>query len=146
MKVKLCTMGDSSNVVNKEITVGHEMVLRLRGSIDMLEPELILRGEQFADGFNYAIFELPEPRYFFIREIESLGGVMFKYHLELDVLETYKKDLLNSNMRFRRNLENGDYVSSGFEEATTKQVKLVESDKELVKGNTMILTTLGRAK
>lgn len=139
-------MGDSSNVVNKEITVGHEMVLRLRGSIDMLEPELILRGEQFADGFNYAIFELPEPRYFFIREIESLGGVMFKYHLELDVLETYKKDLLNSNMRFRRNLENGDYVSSGFEEATTKQVKLVESDKELVKGNTMILTTLGRAK
>lgn len=143
MKIKMCLISDSSNVINKTVEVLKEVNLRLRGSIDLLAPEIILRGGEFESGFNYAIFEMDKERYFFIREIESLGGVMFKCHLELDVLETYKEDILNSNARYRRNLENGDYVSTGFDVATTKQVSLHNSDKELPKGSTMILSTIG---
>lgn len=140
MECKLCVVEDSTNTINKEINVVKSIELKLRGSLDIVTPELILVGSEFESDYNYLIIN---GRNYFINEIVSLGNNRYKYFLEMDVLETYKDNILNSDSRFRRNLKTGDYVSNGFDESTIKKISLHESDKSLVSGSTMILTTIG---
>ena len=140
MECKLCVVEDSTNTINKEINIVKSVELKLRGSLDIVTPELILVGSEFESDYNYLIIN---GRNYFINEIVSLGNNLYKYFLDMDVLETYKDNILNSDSRFRRNLKTGDYVSNGFDESTIKKISLHESDKSLVSGSTMILTTIG---
>ena len=140
MECKLCVVEDSTNTINKEINIVKSVELKLRGSLDIVTPELILVGSEFESDYNYLIIN---GRNYFINEIVSLGNNRYKYFLEMDVVETYKDNILNSDSRFRRNLKTGDYVSNGFDESTIKKISLHESDKSLVSGSTMILTTIG---
>ncbi|MGE9289309.1 hypothetical protein ACQKKL_28520, partial [Escherichia coli] len=140
MECKLCVVEDSTNTINKEINVVKSIELKLRGSLDIVTPELILVGSDFENDYNYLIIN---GRNYFVNEIVSLGNNRYKYFLEMDVVETYKDNILNSDSRFRRNLKTGDYVSNGFDESTIKKISLHESDKSLVSGSTMILTTIG---
>lgn len=140
MECKLCVVDDSTNTINKEINIVKSIELKLRGSLDIVTPELILIGSEFESDYNYVIIN---GRNYFVNEIVSLGNNRYKYFLEMDVVETYKDNILNSDSRFRRNLKTGDYVSNGFDESTIKKISLHESDKSLINGSTMILTTIG---
>lgn len=140
MECKLCVVDDSTNTINKEINIVKSIELKLRGSLDIVTPELILIGSEFESDYNYVIIN---GRNYFVNEIVSLGNNRYKYFLEMDVVETYKDNILNSDSRFRRNLKTGDYVSNGFDESTIKKISLHESDKSLISGSTMILTTIG---
>lgn len=140
MECKLCVVDDSTNTINKEINIVKSIELKLRGSLDIVTPELILIGSEFESDYNYIIIN---GRNYFVNEIVSLGNNRYKYFLEMDVVETYKDNILNSDSRFRRNLKTGDYVSNGFDESTIKKISLHESDKSLINGSTMILTTIG---
>ena len=140
MECKLCVVDDSTNTINKEINIVKSIELKLRGSLDIVTPELILIGSDFESDYNYVIIN---GRNYFVNEIVSLGNNRYKYILEMDVVETYKDNILNSDSRFRRNLKTGDYVSNGFDESTIKKISLHESDKSLISGSTMILTTIG---
>ena len=140
MECKLCVVDDSTNTINKEINIVKSIELKLRGSLDIVTPELILIGSEFESDYNYIIIN---GRNYFVNEIVSLGNSRYKYFLEMDVVETYKDNILNSDSRFRRNLKTGDYVSNGFDESTIKKISLHESDKSLINGSTMILTTIG---
>lgn len=143
MKLKLCTTTDAENVIGKTVATVKEIDIRPRGLTDLIEPVLTLRGLEFQGDYNYAVLTLERERFYFIRQVEPLGGDLFRVNLELDTLETYKTEALNSVGRFKRNLKEGDFVSSGFEEAATKTVTAVLSDKEVPAGQTMILTTVG---
>lgn len=140
MECKFCVVDDSTNTINKEINIVKSIELKLRGVLDIVTPELILIGGEFESDYNYVIIN---GRNYFVNEIVSLGNNRYKYLLEMDVVETYKDNILNSNSRFRRNLKTGDYVSNGFDESTIKKISLHESDKSLISGSTMILTTIG---
>ena len=140
MECKFCVVDDSTNTINKEINIVKSIELKLRGVLDIVTPELILIGSDFESDYNYVIIN---GRNYFVNEIVSLGNNRYKYILEMDVVETYKDNILNSDSRFRRNLKTGDYVSNGFDESTIKKISLQESDKSLISGSTMILTTIG---
>lgn len=140
MECKLCVVDDSTNTINREINIVKSIELKLRGSLDIVTPELILIGSEFESDYNYVIIN---GRNYFVNEIVSLGNNRYKYFLEMDVVETYKDNILNSDSRFRRNLKTGDYVSNGFDESTIKKISLHESNKSLISGSTMILTTIG---
>lgn len=140
MECKFCVVDDSTNTINKEINIVKSIELKLRGVLDIVTPELILIGSDFESDYNYVIIN---GRNYFVNEIVSLGNNRYKYLLEMDVVETYKDNILNSDSRFRRNLKTGDYVSNGFDESTIKKISLHESDKSLISGSTMILTTIG---
>ncbi|GAB7464195.1 hypothetical protein [Enterobacter hormaechei] len=143
MKVTLYKINEATNVINKNPVAIKEIDIRMRGLIDSINPVIVLRGSEFKTDYNYLKMSGVQDRFYFVREIESLGGDLFQWRLELDVLETYKNDIINSNMRYRRNLKTGDYVASGFDEATTTTVKKINSDKELPEGSTMIMTSVG---
>ena len=140
MLLKLYETTEAMNVINKELAVKKEIDIRLRGQPDLINPSILLRGAEYEDGYNYAMFN---DRFYFVESVELVSGDLFRLTLRLDVLETYKNDIINSNMRYRRNLKTGDYVASGFDEATTTTVKKINSDKELPAGSTMIMTSVG---
>lgn len=140
MLLKLYETTEAINVINKELAVKKEIDIRLRGQPDLINPSILLRGAEYEGGYNYAMFN---DRFYFVESVELVSGDLFRLTLRLDVLETFKDDIINSNMRYRRNLKTGDYVASGFDEATTTTVKKIDSDKELPEGSTMIMTSVG---
>lgn len=140
MLLKLYETTEAMNVINKELTVKKEIDIRLRGQPDLINPSILLRGAEYEGGYNYAMFN---DRFYFVESVELVSGDLFRLTLLLDVLETFKDDIINSNMRYRRNLKTGDYVASGFDEANTTTVKKINSDKELPEGSTMIMTSVG---
>lgn len=142
MLLKLYETTEAMNVINKELAVKKEIDIRLRGQPDLINPSILLRGAEYEGGYNYAMFN---DRFYFVESVELVSGDLFRLTLRIDVLETFKEDIINSNMRYRRNLKTGDYVASGFDEATTKTVKKIESDKELPEGSTLVLSTVGGA-
>lgn len=140
MLLKLYETTEAMNVINKELAVKKEIDIRLRGQPDLINPSILLRGAEYEGGYNYAMFN---DRFYFVESVELVSGDLFRLTLRLDVLETFKDDIINSNMRYRRNLKTGDYVASGFDEANTTTVKKINSDKELPEGSTMIMTSVG---
>lgn len=140
MLLKLYDTTEATNVINKSLSVMKEISIRLRGRPDMASPDIILKGIEFDHGYNYASLD---DRFYFVDSIELVGGDMFRLQMSLDPLETFKSDILASKARYRRNLKNGDFVSSGIDLATTKTIVSFSSDVTLVKEPTMILTTIG---
>lgn len=134
---------DPENVVGKVFTKSLEVNLRLRGAIDWINPVLRLRGLEFERDYNYASMVADRERFYFVRDVKPISGDLFEVSLELDVLETYKAEVISSEARFHRNLQNGDFVSTGFDMATTKTIVAHESDGGLTAGSTMLLTTVG---
>lgn len=145
MEIKLAYITTAKNVVNKNAEFSETLIVRPRGQLDSINPVLILRGHNYAEDFNYAEFvdNNNKSRFYHISEVENIGGDLYRVTFELDVLETFKDVVLNSTAKYRRALKNGDYVASGFDEATTKTIRQIDSDKELPPGETMILTTVG---
>lgn len=134
---------DPENVVGKTFIKSLELDLRLRGAIDWINPVLRLRGLEFERDYNYASMVTDRERFYFVRDVKPISGDLFEVSLELDVLETYKTEVISSEARFHRNLQNGDFVSTGFDMATTKTIVAHESDGGLTEGSTMLLTTVG---
>lgn len=143
MKLLMGVSTDPENVIGKTFTSSHETDIRIRGQVDWISPVLKLRGLEYERDYNYASFTTDRERFYFVRSVTPVSGNLFEVNLELDVLETYKDEVLSSEARFNRNLQNGDYVSTGFDMATTKTIRQIDSDRELPAGETMILTTVG---
>ena len=143
MNFSMGISADPENVVGKVFTKTLEVNLRLRGAIDWINPVLRLRGLEFERDYNYASMVADRERFYFVRDVKPISGDLFEVSLELDVLETYKAEVISSEARFHRNLQNGDFVSAGFDMATTKTIVAHESDGGLTEGSTMLLTTVG---
>lgn len=60
---------------------------------DINNPSLQLRSLDFNDNFNYAKIN---SRYYFINGVESMTNNVWIVHLKLDVLATYKTEILNT--------------------------------------------------
>lgn len=144
MIIKFALNNDDKNVINKEAVFSLTTDIKIRGDVDLVSPVLIMKGIRYASDYNYCSLVLPDrERYYFISDVDNIGGDLFRLTLELDPLETYKDFALNSKARFNRNLKTGDFVKSGFEEAATKTISKYASEKGLPDGNTMVLSTLG---
>ena len=144
MELKLYNLNDGENVINKTMTLKTTMEINLKRDVDIINPRLILIPNLPTgfSGINYAEIPLLN-RFYFVDSITNISSKLCQLDLSCDVLETYKADIINSNMRYRRSLKTGDYVASGFDEATTTTVKKINSDKELPEGSTMIMTAVG---
>ena len=96
MLLKLYETTEAINVINKELAVKKEIDIRLRGQPDLINPSILLRGAEYEGGYNYAMFN---DRFYLVESVELVSGDLFRLTLRLDVLETFKDDIINSNMR-----------------------------------------------
>jgi hypothetical protein len=65
----------------------------LKEDTSVLDPVLILESEDNLSGFNYMYCET-FGRYYFIHNIESVGNNLWRITAHVDVLETYKSQIL----------------------------------------------------
>lgn len=140
MEIILYNIDESENVINKKLADGKNVNIKLKTKIDVASPEIIVRKEN--SDYNYV--HIPElERYYFIDRKEPINFKLVKLYLTCDVLETYKKDILKSNARFRRNIKNGDYQNISLDYSNETISTIFNSDGEKMEGNTMIISVIG---
>ena len=136
----LYSINDDDNAINKNLGVGLNVPIHLKGDFDLINPTVILNGD-FRQ-YNYA--HIPDlNRFYFIERFEQLNLKMIQLYLKCDILESYKTDILNSVARFKRGIKNGDYHNINIEHSNKMIVERFDSDGLEMDGNTMIISVVG---
>ena len=92
MDIKLYKNVSSNNKIGKTLNSEATITGSLRDSSSLVKPEIIIEAISLSD-YNYAY--IPDfGRYYFIREIESFRTGLWIVRMEVDVLETYKTQIL----------------------------------------------------
>ncbi len=144
MQFILYKLKSADNVINKTIVEPLTMEINLRRGVDIVSPVLRI---EYATGdspnkYNYC--HIPDlGRFYFIRDIQSITLNVWELHLECDVLESYKAEILASNARYNRNLRTGDYQTANLDVGVRSETTIIESDKGLDVGKTLVMTTIG---
>lgn len=91
MLVKIYHNKSNNNVINKKIEEIQEITFNFKNDSDITNPILIL--QSYKTG-NYCY--IPDlKRYYYINNIELMSGGFYKLYLEIDVLMSYKNDLIS---------------------------------------------------
>lgn len=92
MIVKIYNNKSNKNVVNKKIKEVQEISFNFKDDSDITNPILILKSYESG---NYCY--IPElKRYYYIDKIDLMNGGAYKLYLEIDVLMSYKDEILNA--------------------------------------------------
>lgn len=136
----LYSIDDGDNVINKNLGIGLNVPIHLKGDFDLINPTIILNG----DFRNYNYAHIPDlNRFYFIERFEQLNLKMIQLYLKCDVLESYKSDILNSVARFKRGIKDGDFNNINIDHSNKMSVERFDSDGLEMKGNTMIISVVG---
>ena len=128
---------DSQNTINKTLTKTGTKDVNLLFNYDYIEFQAYLKGDQILLSSNYATID---KNHYFLN-LESIGGTIYLVTFTLDLLETYKDNVLASDFDITEK-STADFNSSIPTSSEIEQ-KTYKSDKELEFTNTIILTTTG---
>lgn len=136
MKIELCKTNDSFNVLGKSINKVSEIEITLRKDFDSIYPNLILSTEI---SFNYIIIPSLNKKYY-LDNVEIIANRLKKYSFKLDVLETYKENILNSTIQAdSTNVKMNGVTIQTTDEVTTEYIELSTDMKE----QSILLVALG---
>lgn len=92
-KATLYSIKDRKNVIGKTLGTGtdYNIVLKDRQTIDDLVIDVFTNNSLVA--FNYCYIPTFS-RYYFVNDVEIFPNNIYRLHLHIDVLETYKDDIL----------------------------------------------------
>jgi len=92
MLVKIYNNKSNENIVNKTIDPVQEISFNFKDDSDVTSPILILKS--YKSG-NYCY--IPDlKRYYYIDKIELMTGGFYKLYLDIDVLMSYKDEIMNA--------------------------------------------------
>ena len=136
---------DAANVINKTLQSVAVVPVTLKGKLDVLNPTISLHiTDDLATKMlscNYCYID-EFKRYFFINDIKVLGKVV-ELSLEVDVLETYRSEILTSECVYNSRISVGDYNAVIGDAESREVVTATQSNVTLVDGNTVLLATVG---
>lgn len=93
MKLKIYNNKSNKNIVNKKIEEIQEISFNFKDYSDITNPSLILQTYQTG---NYCY--IPDlKRYYYIDRIELMKGGFYRLYLEIDVLMSYKEEIINAD-------------------------------------------------
>lgn len=144
MELRLYNTLDSDNVINKTLTRIYTMNIKIKDTISITNPILILSKVDKLNYFecNYC-FLSGLNRYYFIREIEVLNNNNYRFILECDVLESFKNDILNSYAEYKRKVKQGDYLQVNNINDVRKEIDIYESNVSLNGDKSIIFSSIG---
>lgn len=129
---------DSQNTINKTLTKTGSKNVNLLFSYDFIEFKAYLKGDSVLLSSNYAIID---NKHYFLN-LENIGGTIYLVTFTLDLLETYKDIILESDF----DIIEKSTIGTSTEIPTSSEIeqKTYKSDKELDFSNTIILSTTGK--
>lgn len=142
MKAILYKTTSDNNVINKELTDPHELEVFFKDDEDITQPTIKLKINKKYLDYNYCYIE-DLKRYYFIDDIRAGRGNTFMLFLNIDVLETYKKELENCRcIVIKSNSINKNY-NGGLLSLEDFTSDIYKSNKKPDLKNAMVLVTMG---
>lgn len=139
MDITLYSISDDNNVVNKNIPTGATPtpVNRIVNK-DLVNPVFIL--SSYA-GENYAYVD-EFGRYYFVDSFLKLQGGLYEVHLSVDVLTSFKDDILNLEGTINRSESNADgyLVDSAYKVRAYKDIVTKTFPAGLTSNSTILIT------
>lgn len=135
---------DAPNVIRKHFDLVDSFEIRLKEITDVINPNIRLRvGAGFdVNSFNYAGIE-SFGRYYFVDNARYITNDIIQFDLSCDVLETYQDEILATYCEVSRVPQNSDYGIMRTVDDVRKVYLRYDSDKELLKSTSIVLTTIG---
>lgn len=141
MKITLFKVTDSQDTVNKTMSNGFDIEVRLKSDFNILSPDVLLLIEGF-DVRNYNYLSIPEfSRFYFVDNITNVNNRMYRLTCSCDVLQTYKDNIAGADAIYNRSIVEGDYHNIN---GTSQKWEFTNynSEVELVDGSTIIISTV----
>ena len=90
MELQIYNNNSNTNVINKNITLVDTLEFNLKADNSILQPILVLKN--YNSG-NYCYIK-EFKRYYYINDIRVLNGGIYQLQLDVDVLMTYKNEIM----------------------------------------------------
>ena len=108
MIIRLMSMNQEKNRVNKTTSDGIELEGELRDAADVVNPAILVnRKVDDICGYNYAYISAFK-RWYFINNVQSYRSSLSVISMTVDVLMTYKEAIMNSTSLIVRSSKIGD--------------------------------------
>lgn len=141
MEIILYNTKSPNNAINKVLENPLKYEIRFKGKCDIKHPVIVLKSLVDIKS-NYCYIAKLE-RFYFITNITIQPNNIFQLDLEVDVLESFKDDILKSKCLIVKQEDTNNYYNVSYETEVRKECDLVYSDKEIEKENSNILVTIG---
>lgn len=113
MEITLYVNNSEVNRIGKNLTNAFTLSGTLREQTNVIEPDILITMGNPTE-YNYAYIPLFK-RYYFIKDITSVRNGLWRLHLTVDTLETYKNEILNCSCILDNTNETGldNYLTGG---------------------------------
>ena len=139
MELELYKNDSSYNTINKELTLLTNLTIHLKQHTNLLHTQIIIHNSEQLKNLNYA--KMLDRCYFV--QVQTINNDKFLLlTLDEDVLETYKKDILNSSQDIIEKSTAGNVKQKNVLPETVS--KTFNSDIKLENGNSIIMVTSGQ--
>ena len=139
MKLEFFHTDDSSNTINKTLTKISEKDVTLKASTDILAPRMVFLAKDFSTTINYMKML---DKYYFVDLQFIRNNSLVIVNSSIDVLETYKDNILNSQADIIKKSSAGNIKQKNVLPTTIS--KTFNSDKTLTKSSSIIMVTSGQ--
>lgn len=142
MEIRLYYTRNANNTINKVLENEVVFHIQFKDVADIINPTVKIKHLDKLK-VNYAY--IPDfNKYYFINNIDIYPKNIHTLDLEVDVLETYKEDILSSNATVTRSNYSNEYYDGGDYRAEERKEHIIyESDTEVEFEDNTILVTLG---
>lgn len=142
MIVKFLKNKSEYNTINKDTELIVEKTIALKSECDIVNPYLLLKLDDNLYLSNYAY--IPQfKRYYFITGIEILTKSLVGISLHVDVLESFKADVLAGTVHITESSNVDNYYPKELDSLTSMESHKFISNKELALNPSKVLATLG---
>ena len=142
MIVKFLKNKSEYNTINKDTELIVEKTITLKNDCDIVNPYLLLKLNDDLFLSNYAY--IPDfKRYYFITGIEILSKTLVAVSMHVDVLESFKDDVLAGTVHITESTNVDNYYPKELDSLTSMESHKFISNKELALNPSKVLATLG---
>lgn len=130
------------NTINKDTEIIVEKTITLKNDCDLVNPYVVLKLDDVLFLSNYAY--IPKfKRYYFITGIEILSKTLVAVSMHVDVLESFKDDVLAGTVHITESSNVDNYYPKELDSLTSVTSHKFISNKELALNPSKVLATLG---
>ena len=144
MEIRLYKTLDNENVINKDMELIYTFNINLKSDVDISNPVILVNDKKTMNFKECNYCYLSEfNRFYFIRTIENMSNNVWGLHLECDVLESFKNEILNSYAEYKRTVKHGDYLEFNNIADVRKDIDIYESTVSLNGEKSIIFSSIG---